>query len=64
LLSDRRGQDQALTIRQGVDMGRPSLIRASASGGAVTIAGQAVLMMEGQLVQPATAPAPDSPATG
>lgn len=39
----------SLTIRQGEDMGRPSLIRAEAANGAVTISGQAVRVMEGRL---------------
>ena len=48
------GRDTALTIRQGVQMGRPSLIRTSASfvDGRVTetrVAGSAVTVAEGRL---------------
>jgi trans-2,3-dihydro-3-hydroxyanthranilate isomerase len=42
--------DIALTVHQGADMGRPSLIRAVVKGEAVTISGSAVLVMEGHLV--------------
>lgn len=43
------GGSLSLEIRQGEDMGRPSLIRAEAADGAVTISGSAVRVMEGQL---------------
>ncbi|MFZ3582548.1 PhzF family phenazine biosynthesis protein [Loktanella sp. DJP18] len=49
LLRDVTGRPQDLTIRQGVDMGRPSLILARADAEGVTITGQAVRVMEGQL---------------
>ncbi|MBV7409494.1 PhzF family phenazine biosynthesis protein [Maritimibacter sp. DP1N21-5] len=39
-----------LTIHQGEDMGRPSVIGVRAKPGAVTVAGQAVRVMEGKLV--------------
>ncbi|WP_298491833.1 PhzF family phenazine biosynthesis protein [uncultured Maritimibacter sp.] len=39
-----------LTIHQGDDMGRPSLIHVQAEPGAVTVTGQAVRVMEGKLV--------------
>ncbi|MCF7700157.1 PhzF family phenazine biosynthesis protein [Loktanella sp. M215] len=50
LLHDLTGQPQDLTIHQGVDMGRASLIFARTDGptGGVTIAGHAVRTMEGQ----------------
>lgn len=44
-----RDKALSLTIHQGEDMGRPSLIRAEAADGAVTISGQAVRVMEGRL---------------
>lgn len=52
LLRDVTGQPQDLTIHQGVDMGRPSLIvaRTATAAGGVTILGQAVLTMEGQFI--------------
>ena len=46
----RTGHDVRLTIRQGEDMGRPSLIHAAADKDGVTIAGQAVKVMEGRLL--------------
>ncbi|MGR3492961.1 MAG: PhzF family phenazine biosynthesis protein [Shimia sp.] len=42
--------DGSYTIRQGEDMGRPSLIHASRTGDAITIAGQAIPMMRGTLL--------------
>lgn len=39
----------SLTIHQGDDMGRPSIIRTTARPGAVTVAGHAVRVMEGKL---------------
>lgn len=52
LLRDITGQPQDLTIRQGVDMGRPSLILARTQSAArgVTISGQAVMTMEGRFL--------------
>jgi trans-2,3-dihydro-3-hydroxyanthranilate isomerase len=51
LLAEIRGEAVALTIHQGEDMGRPSVIEARAEpGGAVTVAGQAVRVMQGELV--------------
>ena len=50
LLRDVTGADQDLTIHQGVDMGRPSLIMARADAKGVTIAGRAVKVMEGRLL--------------
>ena len=50
LLRDVTGADQNLTIHQGVDMGRPSLIMARADAKGVTIAGRAVKVMEGRLL--------------
>lgn len=49
LLCDARGPVD-LTIRQGEDMGRPSLISVHAEPGAVTVSGRAVRVMEGKLV--------------
>ena len=50
LLVQLTGQDVALSIRQGEDMGRPSLITARADQHGVTISGDAVLVMEGNLI--------------
>ena len=50
LLRDVTGADQDLTVHQGVDMGRPSLIFARADADGVTIAGQAVKVMEGRFL--------------
>ncbi|WP_342075892.1 PhzF family phenazine biosynthesis protein [Yoonia sp. SS1-5] len=52
LLTEARGADQDLTIHQGVQMGRPSVIRASTQHGdtaAITISGRAILTMKGTL---------------
>jgi trans-2,3-dihydro-3-hydroxyanthranilate isomerase len=43
------GHELDLTMLQGVQMGRPSRIEASVRGDAVTIAGDAVRVMEGSL---------------
>lgn len=43
------GRDIALTIHQGVDMGRPSRIELTADPKGVTVAGKAVKVMEGNL---------------
>jgi trans-2,3-dihydro-3-hydroxyanthranilate isomerase len=39
----------SLTIHQGVEMGRPSVIQTSARDGQVTVSGAAVKTMEGRL---------------
>lgn len=49
LLVQLTGKDVALSIRQGEDMGRPSHITARADQQGVTISGDAVLVMEGNL---------------
>jgi len=49
LLAQDLGTNQTLTIRQGQDMGRLSIITARTDAGGVTISGQAVLTMEGRL---------------
>ena len=49
LLTARRGAAQCLTIRQGVEMGRPSRIEIATDGTSVTVAGQAIRVMEGRL---------------
>ncbi len=52
LLAERSGANQQLTIRQGVTMGRPSVIGVQAVAGpqaSVTISGKAVRTMTGQL---------------
>lgn len=51
LLCDRAGKPVEYTIHQGVDMGRPSVIRVTAKPGAVTVTGQAVRVMEGKLIR-------------
>ncbi|MCO4826842.1 MAG: PhzF family phenazine biosynthesis protein, partial [Lentibacter algarum] len=43
------GAPVAFTVLQGSDMGRPSRIGLQARDGSVTIAGQAVKTMQGQL---------------
>ena len=50
LLAQVAGQEQALSFRQGEDMGRLSLIGLSTDQGAVTITGTAKRTMQGQLV--------------
>ncbi|TCL09606.1 trans-2,3-dihydro-3-hydroxyanthranilate isomerase [Shimia isoporae] len=50
LLAQVEGQDVTLSILQGEDMKRPSVISAQTNGTAVTISGQAVLTMKGELV--------------
>jgi trans-2,3-dihydro-3-hydroxyanthranilate isomerase len=49
LLARRKGGGVELTVHQGVEMGRPSLIRLRADTTAVRVAGQAVRVMEGRL---------------
>ena len=56
-LAEHQGSDLALEITQGVEMGRPSRLEVSArvEGGkavAVTVAGQAVKVMEGRIALP------------
>ena len=50
LLADIHQKDQALTIHQGQDMGRLSVISLTTQGSAVTISGTAKRVMEGRLV--------------
>jgi trans-2,3-dihydro-3-hydroxyanthranilate isomerase len=50
LLCDLTGEIQDLTIHQGFQMGRPSVIHARADASGVTISGQAVRVMEGQFL--------------
>lgn len=50
LLAHLGQQDVTLRIHQGDDMGRPSIIGVSTEGDAVTVSGQAVRVMQGQLV--------------
>ena len=51
MLAASEGAPLTLDIAQGVEMGRPSRIGASVTAdGAVTISGQAVRVMEGQLL--------------
>ena len=50
LLADLQGEPVDLTIDQGVEMGRPSVISVSAEPGSVTVSGQAVRVMEGRLL--------------
>ena len=50
LLTRDRAAPQSLTIRQGDDMGRPSVIAVTAEPGAVTVSGRAVRVMQGRLV--------------
>ncbi|MRU16784.1 PhzF family phenazine biosynthesis protein [Roseovarius sp. A21] len=49
-LYELEGTPLALTVQQGEDMGRPSTIHLSADGTSVTVAGQAVRVMEGTLL--------------
>lgn len=55
-LVDLEGRDQAATIAQGVEMGRPSVISMMAEPGGVTISGAAVRVMEGRIAPAALAP--------
>lgn len=50
LLADLSGSDQALTIHQGKDMGRLSVIHLTTQDGAITISGAAKRVMQGRLV--------------
>jgi trans-2,3-dihydro-3-hydroxyanthranilate isomerase len=50
LLTKLSGENQKLTIHQGDDMGRPSVIELETEGSAVTISGAAQKVMQGQLV--------------
>lgn len=50
LLSKVEGADQQLSIRQGEDMGRLSLIDLTTQGAAVTISGAAKRVMQGEFV--------------
>ncbi len=50
LIAKLQARDVDLTIHQGDDMGRPSLIGAKTKGPAVTITGQACVTMRGKLV--------------
>ncbi|SMP32296.1 PhzF family phenazine biosynthesis protein [Shimia sagamensis] len=52
LLNRIEGRDQALTIHQGVEMGRPSLISVTATKHGVTVAGHARRVMQGTLLHP------------
>lgn len=52
LLAQRTGTDQNITLLQGEDMGRPSRISLATHGKAVSVAGNACVMMEGALVFP------------
>ena len=49
LLTQITGQNQALMIRQGEDMGRPSQIKVETAGARITVSGQAVRVMQGRL---------------
>lgn len=52
LIAEIRGAAVSLTIHQGEDMGRPSVIEVEAApGGPVTVSGEAVLVMRGELVR-------------
>lgn len=48
-LADREGV-HALTVRQGIEMGRPSLLRASIEDGRVRVSGGAVVVVDGTVV--------------
>lgn len=50
LLAKLTGMAQTLTIHQGIEMGRPSVITTRSDDTAVYVAGQAVPIMEGRLV--------------
>lgn len=49
LLAQLEGQDLTISLHQGVDMGRPSLIGLQTKGPAVTVSGGAIVTMEGRL---------------
>ncbi|WP_204114075.1 PhzF family phenazine biosynthesis protein [Shimia biformata] len=49
LLSALEGRDLSLTVHQGDDMGRASVIGLKTDGPAVTVSGSAVLVMRGEL---------------
>ncbi|WP_306153310.1 PhzF family phenazine biosynthesis protein [Roseovarius sp. MMSF_3281] len=49
-LCDLEGAPLSLTVHQGEDMGRPSLIRLTTDGTSVTVAGQALRIMEGSVL--------------
>ncbi|MDX1781069.1 MAG: PhzF family phenazine biosynthesis protein [Thalassovita sp.] len=51
-LARQDGRDVELTLHQGVDMGRPSVIGLRTQGDSVTVSGKAVLVMEGRLHLP------------
>lgn len=52
LLAEIRDEPVSLTIHQGENMGRPSVIEAAATpGGAITVSGRAVRIMEGELLR-------------
>ena len=51
-LARQDGHDVELTLHQGVDMGRPSIIELRTQGDRVTVSGKAVLVMEGKLHLP------------
>lgn len=51
LLAEIGDQDVHLTIHQGEDMGRPSVISVETAGDAVTVSGAAVRVMEGTLLR-------------
>ncbi len=53
LLARIDGRDLSLTVHQGDDMGRPSVIGLETSGSEVTVSGQAVQTMRGRLTYPA-----------
>lgn len=50
LLSQAAGRDLTLCVLQGEDMGRPSRIDLCSNGGAITVSGRSVRVMEGHLL--------------
>lgn len=52
LLNHIEGRDQILTVHQGVEMGRPSLISVTATKHGVTVSGHARRVMQGTLLHP------------
>lgn len=50
LLAKIEGRDLVLTIRQGIEMGRPSEIAVTVNAGGVTVSGHARRTMEGKLI--------------